>query len=167
MDGQAHNSFDFANIDITTMHANQPDPLPRGNNANIIHSFKSIAKITGQVSQIMNFLPIDHDSPIWYVSGNFSQFDFFPKFELTLVSNSKYDITKNVFVNSYPWLFPVGIGDMYDLTPGKVSIQDWGKHLLQYYNGRFLEDSLFGLFLYNTIQRHSNNSKGNFFLASD
>jgi hypothetical protein len=71
------------------------------------------------------------------------------------------------FVSSYPWLFPGGIGDMYDLTRGKVSIKDWGQHLLQYYDGRFLEDSLFGLFLYNTIQRHTSNSEGNFFLASD
>jgi hypothetical protein len=38
---------------------------------------------------------------------------------------------------------------------------------LQYYDGGFLEDSLFGLFLYNIIQRHTNNSKGNFFFKSD
>ena len=81
--------------------------------------------------------------------------------------SSEYDICKNVFVNSYPWLFPGGIGDIYDLERGKVSIQDWGKHLLQYFDGRFLNDPLFGLFLYNTMQRHSNNSEGIFFLASD
>ena len=38
LDNQAQDSFDCANIDITTMHANQPDPLPGGNNANIIHN---------------------------------------------------------------------------------------------------------------------------------
>jgi hypothetical protein len=38
---------------------------------------------------------------------------------------------------------------MYDIEQGKVSILDWGKHLLRYYDGRFLKDSLFGLFLYN------------------
>jgi hypothetical protein len=38
---------------------------------------------------------------------------------------------------------------------------------LQYYDGQFLEGSLFGLFLYNTIQRHTNNSKGNFLFKSD
>jgi hypothetical protein len=56
---------------------------------------------------------------------------------------------------------------MYNMEHGKVSIQDWGKNLLRYYDGRFLEDSLFGLFLYNTIRRHTSNSEGNFFLASD
>jgi hypothetical protein len=56
---------------------------------------------------------------------------------------------------------------MYDIEHGKVSIQDWWKHLLRYYDGRFLEDSLFGPFLYNTIRRHASNREGNFFLASD
>jgi hypothetical protein len=71
LDNQAQDSSDCVNIDIRTMHANQPDPLPGGNNANIIHPFKDIAKKTGQVSQIMNILPIDHDSPTWYVSAYF------------------------------------------------------------------------------------------------
>ncbi len=51
---------------------------------------------------------------------------------------------------------------MYDIERGKVSIQDWGKHLLCYYDVQFLEDSLFGLFLYKTIQRHASNREGNF-----
>jgi hypothetical protein len=69
LDNQAQDSSDCVNIDITTMYANQLEPLPGGNNANKIHSFKDIAKKTGQVSQIMIFPPIDHDCPIWYVSA--------------------------------------------------------------------------------------------------
>jgi hypothetical protein len=74
LDDQAQDCSDCADIDITTMHSNQPDSLPGpgASNANIIHSFKDIARTTGQVSQIMNFPPIDHDSPIWYVSAYFS-----------------------------------------------------------------------------------------------
>ncbi len=64
-------------------------------------------------------------------------------------------------------LFPGGIRDIYDIEHGKVSIQDWWKHLLRYYIGQFLEDSLFELFLYNTIQRHASNREGNFFLNLD
>ncbi len=56
---------DDDDIVISTMHVNQPNPLPSKDNANIIHSIKNIARATGQVSQIMNFPPIDHDSPIW------------------------------------------------------------------------------------------------------
>jgi hypothetical protein len=175
---------DSNDIDITTMHANEPNLLPGGDNANIIRTFRSIAQQTGQVTEIMKFPPIDHEAPIKYVCGNFRFFQIFPHFALTtypfviFCGNfrvfqiippfcSEYDITKNIFTNSYPWLFPGGIGDIYDMTRGKVSIKDWGRHLLRYYDGRFLEDSLFGLFLYNTVQRHSSNSEGNFFLASD
>jgi hypothetical protein len=32
----------------------------------------------------------------------------------------KYDHTKQIFVNSYPWLFPGGIGDIYDIEQGEV-----------------------------------------------
>jgi hypothetical protein len=64
-------SPDCNNIVISTMHANQAHPLPGGENANLIQSFKNIAQKTIQVSQVMIFLPIDHDSPIWYVSEHF------------------------------------------------------------------------------------------------
>jgi hypothetical protein len=67
----------------------------------------------------------------------------------------------------YPWLFPGGVGDIYNLERGEIPIKERGQHLLQYYDGRFLEDPLFGLFLYNSIQRHTNNSEGNFFFKSD
>ena len=56
---------DYDDIVISTMHANQPNPLPSKDNATIIHSIKNIVQATGQVSQVMNFPPIDHDSPIW------------------------------------------------------------------------------------------------------
>ena len=56
---------------------------------------------------------------------------------------------------------------MYDMKRGQWSVTDWGKHLLRYYDGRFLNDQFFTLFVYNTIQRHSNNSSGNFFFKSD
>jgi len=50
---------------------------------------------------------------------------------------------------------------------GEVPIKEWGQHLLRYFDGRFLDDSLFGLSLYNTIQRHTNNKEGIFFFNSD
>ncbi len=62
---QEQDSSDCADLGIITMHANQSDPLPRGNDAHMINSFKDIAKTTGHTSQIMNFPPIDHDSPTW------------------------------------------------------------------------------------------------------
>jgi hypothetical protein len=64
-------------------------------------------------------------------------------------------------------LFPGGFGDIYDIERGEVPIKEWGQHLLQYYDGKFLDDSLFGLSLYNVIQRHTNDREGNFFFNSD
>jgi hypothetical protein len=71
-------SPDGDNIVISTMHANQPNPLPRGDNTNIIQCFRRIAQTTGQLTQVMNFPPIDHDSPIRYVPGIFAIFVKFP-----------------------------------------------------------------------------------------
>ena len=73
-----HKDNDCTDLDISTMHANQSDPLPTGTNAGIIKSFIDIAQTTDQAAKIMNFPPIDHDSPIWYVSGYFSNFENFP-----------------------------------------------------------------------------------------
>lgn len=76
-------------------------------------------------------------------------------------------MSKNIFVNAFPWLFPGGIGGLYDSTRAKWPIEDWAKHLLRYCDGRFMKDQMFTLYVYNTIQRHVNNSQGNFFFKSD
>ena len=58
---------DSCDMDIGCMHASENNTLPTGMNAEIMKSFVEIAKKTGQLSEIMNFPPIDHDSPIRYV----------------------------------------------------------------------------------------------------
>ncbi len=64
----------------------------------------------------------------------------------------EYVHTTHFFVNSYPWLFPSGVGDIYNLEQGEIPIIERGQHLLRCYDGRFLEDPLFGLFLYTSRQ---------------
>jgi hypothetical protein len=54
-------------MDIGCMDANENNTLPTGMDAEIMKSFVKIAKKTGQSSEIMEFPPIDHDSPIRYV----------------------------------------------------------------------------------------------------
>ncbi len=49
------------------MHANENNTLPTGMDAEIMKSFVEITKKTGQSSEIMEFPPIIHDSPIRYV----------------------------------------------------------------------------------------------------
>lgn len=79
----------------------------------------------------------------------------------------EYDLTKQIFANSFPWLFPGGVGDLYDAERGTVPIKKWAQHLLRYHDGRFQDDQMFCLYLFNTIQRHTNNTQGNFFVSSD
>ena len=79
----------------------------------------------------------------------------------------EYDPTESMFVNSYPWLFPGGVGDLYDIKRGKWGVREWGQHLLHYYDGRFLKDQMYSLFVFNTIKRHTNNSQRHYFFQSN
>ncbi len=41
--------------------------------------------------------------------------------------HSEYNHTNHFFVNSYPWLFPGGVGDIYNLEQGEIiPIKEWG-----------------------------------------
>jgi hypothetical protein len=60
-------SNDSCEMDIRCMQANENNTLPTGIDAEIMKTYVEIAKKTGQLSKIMNFPPIDHDSPIRYV----------------------------------------------------------------------------------------------------
>ena len=44
--------------------------------------------------------------------------------------------------------------------------KEWGKHLLHYYDGRFINDQMFSLFVFNSIDRHENISAGSYFFTS-
>lgn len=82
--------------------------------------------------------------------------------------SSEFDYTKQIFINSFPWLFPGGIGDIWDPTRGQIpNIRKWAKHLLNYHDGRFQRDQIFSLYAFNMIQRSENNGNGNFFVSSD
>ncbi len=111
---------DSCDMDIGCMHANENNTLPTGNDTEKMKTFVEIAKKMGQLSEIMNFPPIDHDSPIRYVlsypsySHDLQKFNFM--YHLTSIHwRSEYNHTKQFFVNSYPCLFPGGVGDIYDL----------------------------------------------------
>ena len=60
----------YSNVELYVSHGvffNENNTLPTGIDAEIMKTFVKIAKKTGQWSEIMNFPPIDHDSPIRYV----------------------------------------------------------------------------------------------------
>ena len=79
---------------------------------------------------------------------------------------SEYDPTQSVYCNTYPWLFPGGVGYLYDIKRGKRCPKEWGSHLLHYYDGHFINDQMFSLFVFNSIERHENDSTGSYFFTS-
>ncbi len=60
-------SNDSCDMDIGCMHANENNTLPTGIDTEIMNTFVEIANKMGQLSEIINFPPIDHDSLIRYV----------------------------------------------------------------------------------------------------
>ena len=46
--------------------------------------------------------------------------------------------TRGRFVKSFPLEFPMGIADLFEERPHKVSPEDWVQHLLRYWNGQFV-----------------------------
>ena len=88
-----------------------------------------------------------------------------PRFDVDLLS--EYDETLQIMVNTFPWLFPGGIGDVWDRERGSIDIKEWGQHLLKYHDGRFIRDQLFVLYLFNSISRKKNNSQGTYFFKSE
>ena len=64
----------------------------------------------------------------------------------------------NLFVKSYPWLFPGGFGDASSY-PGDLAT--WAEHLMYYYDGRFCKDKFFCFFALNYITRARNSQNGN------
>merc|ERR1712113_964341 len=42
------------------------------------------------------------------------------------------------FARAFPLEFPMGIGDLFDDRPRRVSVQDWVQHLMRYRTGQFV-----------------------------
>ena len=69
-----------------------------------------------------------------------------------------------MFVNAYPWLLPVGVGDINDGECGQVKlIKEWANHLIHYFDERFWSDQLLALYVFNMIQQYDNNKNGGYF----
>ena len=66
---------------------------------------------------------------------------------------NEYDLNSKFYSNSYPWLSPEGIGNIYDEVRGGLdqmtgpvkSLKTWALHLLCYYDGQFQNCQLFSL----------------------
>ena len=80
--------------------------------------------------------------------------------------HSEFDSSSKLFVNSFPTLFPGGIGDIYDEKRGETDNAWWARHLLKYYDGRFECHKMFALYAYNMLLRKENSKSSGFFSKS-
>ena len=68
-----------------------------------------------------------------------------------------------LFANSYPWLFPGGLGDKSQSFCGKnkdIDVKLWIQILMRWHDGRFMRDDMFSFHLHNFRQRQMNNTSG-------
>ena len=68
-----------------------------------------------------------------------------------------------LMANTYPWLFPGGLGDRSGVAAGRggdKNIRRWTDILMRWHDGRFMRDDMFSFHMNNYIQRHLNNSSG-------
>ena len=75
---------------------------------------------------------------------------------------NEYSDTR-IFALAFPWLFPGGEGDVKDY-PGRIN--DWGRNMLFYQDGRFDNDDFFSFFAMNYITRHRNSTSSGFFIKA-
>lgn len=68
---------------------------------------------------------------------------------------------RRLFVHAFPWLFPGGLGDVYD---SPLNSGAWGKQMLYYRDGRFAADPIFSFYVTNYIIRHRNSSSGKWYV---
>ncbi len=79
---------------------------------------------------------------------------------------NEYEFKCNVFSLAFPWLFPGGYGDFCDERKETISVNEWCKRMIYYFDGRFACDKLFGFFALNFSTRRRNQSQGSFFVRN-
>ena len=64
----------------------------------------------------------------------------------------------------FPWLFPGGVGDIYDVHNTTISLDDWADILLRYEDGRFMNDTIGVFYVSNFLTHRKNQSSGAFYV---
>lgn len=76
---------------------------------------------------------------------------------------SEYDENSRLFSMAYPTLFPTGAADFFAPREYAVSLEDWGKHMIKYKDGRFARHALFRYSLFNIMLRRKARSQSRYF----
>ena len=59
---------------------------------------------------------------------------------ISTAAQSEYNSVHRIFTNAFPWLFPGGHGDKSDGYNSEIKLEVWIKHLVYYFDGRFVRD---------------------------
>ena len=71
-------------------------------------------------------------------------------------AGDKYDDTLDIFGMSFPWLFPGGVGDPFEIRTKKKTLRAWMEDYIYYKDGRFADDKVFVFYVLNYVNRHTN-----------
>ena len=179
-------STDGTTLDYVTISSGKCDTGVDPEQAEMMTELIDTAKTTNQTDKLL-FFPPSGDKPIrsvlfscysiilrasariYYLRSNQPFKEICP--QILVCRSSEYDPNIKLFSIAYPWLFPGGLGDVYDDTRGGLdqingpidNMKSWAKHLLRYHDNRFQSCQLFSLYVFNTIQRQENNKKGSYY----
>lgn len=79
------------------------------------------------------------------------------------VAVSEYT-SESLFPRAFPWLFPGGTGDFKDYRETELTVAEYAKNLLYYYDGRFAKDKFWCFYTLNYCERRKNNGQGSFYV---
>jgi Helitron helicase-like domain at N-terminus len=86
---------------------------------------------------------------------------FWPHASEVAVSEYSFD---SLFPRAFPWLYPGGTGDFLDYRESEVTVAQYARTLLYYYDGRFARDKFWCFYTLNYCERRKNNSQGSFYV---
>ena len=150
--------FSVSNLQRTKIDENKSDDVEYigslGNNEDIVNNPKAYS----QIQELKNA----HQNSI--VTTKSDEFVNWPN--VSKKAENEFNGIR-IFVNTFPWLFPGGVGDYVEnerMHGSKLNPDIWAKYLLHYFDGRFAKDKLWCFYALNYVERHRNQTSGSFFV---
>ena len=79
---------------------------------------------------------------------------------------NEYEEGNGLFTQTFPWLFPGGLGDFGQFWDKNITVGKWARNLLYYKDGRFAKDKIWCFFALDFSTRKKNQQSGGFFIKT-
>jgi hypothetical protein len=122
----------------------------------------NLPNIRGQIDEALNQLdqqPNQQQDP----QPNVTPVIPFPNLEPGPID----ELTPGYIALAFPCLFPFGVADFNQGRVSSVSLLEWIRHMILYYDGRFASDPRFRYFATNTFLRSQSLQKGRVFVQNN